>query len=122
MQGIKINQVILNVGLENNFYTSKQNLVEIIKTVGQLTTFETSVDFQGGEYMDNPERTAVVYCSTTMTAKEVKEAVKKLCIVFTQEFIPFEFKSTTETVAELVNNPNMKDLPEITFSYDYFLK
>ena len=121
MKGTKFNQVILNVGLENNFYTSKQNLVEIIKTVGHLNTFETSIDFQGGEYIGNPERTAVVYCSTTMTAEEVEKAVQKLCIVFTQEFIPFEFKNTKDTVAKLVNNPNMKDLPQITFSYDYFL-
>lgn len=122
MQGIKTNQVILNVGLYNNPFTSKEDLVEIIKTVGNLNTFVTSVRFDDGKYKGNTEHTAIVYCNTTMEADEVENAVQKLCIAFTQEFIPFEFKSTTETVAELVSNPNIKDLPEITFSYDYFLK
>lgn len=122
MQGVKTNQVILNVGLYNNPFTSKEDLVEIIKRVGQLNTFETSVRFDDGKYKGNTEFTAIVYCSTTMDAQEVQHAVEKLCVAFTQEFIPFEFKSTTETVAELVSNPNLLGLPDIKFSYDYFLK
>lgn len=122
MQSINTNQVVLNLGLENNPYTSKADIVELVNTTN-LNAFETSIDFQGGQYMDNPERTAVIYCNTLNNdIDKLINDVQILCIVFNQEFIPFEFKSTKDTVAKLVNNPNMKDLPEITFSYDYFLK
>ena len=122
MQGIKTNQVIINLGLENNFYTSKENIAELINTTC-LNTFTTSIKIDNGEYIGNPEPTAVIYCNTTETNLDtIIKDMQKLCIVFTQEFIPFEFKSTKETFTKLVNNPNMKDLPQITFSYDYFLK
>ena len=122
MKGIKTNQVIINLGLENNFFTSKENIAELINTTC-LNTFTTSIKMDNGEYVGNPEPTAVIYCNTTETdINKIINDVEEMCIMFTQEFIPFEFKSTKDTFAKLVNHPTMKDLPEITFSYDYFLK
>ena len=118
MQGIKINQVILNLGLENNPYTDKADIVELINTT-ILNTFSTSIQIEVGEYKGNEERTAVIYTSSlTDDIEQIINAVQVLCIVFNQEYIPFQLNNKEGV---LVAHPN-RDLQPIQFDSKYFIK
>ena len=118
MQGIKINQVVLNLGLENNPYTDKADIVELINTT-ILHTFTTSIQIEVGEYKGNEERTAVIYTSSlTDDIEQIINAVQILCIVFNQEYIPFQLNNKEGI---LVAHPN-RDLEPIQFDSKYFIK
>jgi len=110
--------VILNLGLENNPYTMTSDVVELINTT-ILNTFETSVIMSEGEYKGNEEKTAIIYCNCESDdIKSITNAVQILCLVFTQEYIPFELNNDKGV---LVAHPNMK-LEQIKFNSKYFLK
>jgi len=118
MQGIKTNQVTLNLGLENNPYDMTCDLVELINTT-VLNTFETSVRIVEGTYNGELERTAVVTCITTESdLKILTEEVEKLCVIFTQERIPFLLNNAQGV---LVDHPFM-NLNFMTFDLNYFIK
>jgi hypothetical protein len=118
MKGIKTNQVTLNLGLGNNPYSMNCDIVELINTT-VLNTFETSVRIVEGTYNGEIERTAVINCVTTEdNIKVLTEEVEKLCVIFTQERIPF-LLNNAEGV--LVDHPFM-NLNPMTFNLNYFIK
>ena len=118
MKGVKINQVVLNLGLENNPYSMECDIVELINTT-VLNTFETSVRIVKGEYNGEVERTAVITASTVESNIDtITEAVEKLCVIFTQERIPFLLNNAQGV---LVDHPFM-NLNPMTFNLNYFIK
>ena len=118
MQGVKFNQVVLNLGLENNPYTMTCDIVELINTT-VLNTFETSVRIVEGEYNGEVERTAIVTASTVeLNIDTITEAVEKLCVIFTQERIPFMLNNNEGV---LVDHPFM-NLNAMSFDLNYFIK
>ena len=116
MQGIKTNQVTLNLGLGNNPYTMVEDIAELVNTTN-LKTFVTSIKFVDGEYNGEIETTAVVNCITS-NVKEVIKDVQKLCVIFTQERISAMVDNKRGL---LIDNPFM-NLNTMEFNADYFIK
>jgi hypothetical protein len=116
MQGIKTNQVVLNLGLANNPYSMVEDIVELVNTTN-LNTFDTSVRFIDGEYNGEAERTAVISCITS-NASDIREDIEKLCVIFTQERIAVMVDNKRGAV---IDHPFM-NLNAMLFDAKYFIK
>ena len=115
MQGIKLNQVVLNLGLENNPYTMDVDIVELINTTN-LNTFVTSYRVTESLYNGEVELTAVVTCSTS-NIDELVNDLEKLCVIFTQERIAAKVDNKDGL---LIDHPFM-NLNPMQYDEKYFI-
>lgn len=115
MKGTKFNQVVLNLGLENNPYTIDVDVVELIN-ITNLNTFVTSYRVTESLYNGEVERTAVVTCSTS-NINELIDDLEKLCIIFTQERIAAKVDNKKGL---LVDHPFMS-LNPMQYDEKYFI-
>ena len=116
MQGIKTNQVTLNLGLGNNPYSMVEDIAELVNTTN-LNTWSTSIKFVDGLYNGEVETTAVINCITSKGA-EIREDIEKLCVIFTQERIALMVDNKRGAV---VDHPFM-NLNAMLFDEKYFIK
>ena len=116
MQGIKTNQVTLNIGLGNNPYSMVEDIAELVNTTN-LKTFVTSIKFVDGLYNGEVETTAVVNCITA-NGKDIREDIEKLCVIFTQERIAVMVDNKRGAV---IDHPFM-NLNAMLFDANYFIK
>ena len=118
MQGIKTNQVVLNLGLGNNPYSMVEDVTELINTTN-LKTFVTSIKKVDSTYNGEVESTLVINCITSNLDNSVLiEDIEKLCVLFTQERIAAKVNNVRGL---LVDHPFM-NLNSMQFNEDYFIK
>ena len=84
--GVKINQIELNIGLENNPWP---DLTSIKYFCEMMFDRVHSVNKYVGEWEGKNEDTAVilVLASTTLEKAEILENIRKLCVIFKQDAI-----------------------------------
>ena len=116
MQGIKTNQVVLNLGLGNNPYSMVEDIAELVNTTN-LSTWSTSIKFVDSLYNGELERTAVINCITSNGA-DIREDIEKLCVIFTQERIALMVDNKRGAI---VDHPFM-NLNAMLFDAKYFIK
>ena len=86
MQGIKINQIEFNIGLNNNPY-NEEDIKMILKREG-FNIFDTTYSFIAkGEYLGEEEPTFVTTISSTKSVEEIAIHVEGLCKIFGQAAI-----------------------------------
>jgi hypothetical protein len=115
MKGIKTNQVVLNLGLGNNPYSMVEDIAELVNTTN-LKTWTTSIKLVDGLYNGEVETTAVINCITA-NAKDIRQDIEKLCVLFTQERIALMVDNKRGAV---IDHPFM-NLNAMLFDEKYFI-
>lgn len=117
MQGVKITQVELNIGLNNNPYKDEYEIREILKREG-FTLFNTTPSFiAGGEWKGFDEPTFVIAVSSTLSEDAIHARVEGLTKLFSQQAIAVLLNNNK---GKLVYHPHYNK-KKLTFDKEYFI-
>ncbi len=116
MKGIKINQVEMNIGLNNNPFNSNEDFIDLTRAVG-FSTFQSGLQRVVGEYAGQDEPTVVVLTSSSKPKDVIIKGIEQLCVIMKQECIAIKINNNEGV---LVYHPRFKG-DKLEFSNQYFI-
>ena len=111
---MRVNSIQLNIGLNNNPHTNKEDIKTIIKA---LALPLDNVRFEDGEWGNEVEPTLVYKAATFDPLTVIRNKVKQLCVIFKQDAIALTYNGN----GKLIYHPRYKR-KRIKFSHKYFIK